>query len=60
MKELKIMANVFGTNMELVSYREEITFERYLKLYVDKYGKRGLAKIQSLPYPNIERKDVPK
>ena len=41
MKELHIQANVFGVNMELLGFKENITFEDYYNTYIHIYGKQS-------------------
>lgn len=39
MQELGVFANVFGTKMELLGYHCKLTFEEYLEVYRDVFGK---------------------
>lgn len=48
MKELNIQANVFGVNMELLGFKENITFEDYYNTYLHIYGKFSADHLKEL------------
>lgn len=47
--ELGLLANVFGTDMELLSYRASLTFEEYIRVYETVYGQEKAACVKKLP-----------
>lgn len=55
MKELNTLANVFGTNMELLSYSTNITFEDYYSIYFNIYGKQSADHLIKLEYPEVQQ-----
>ena len=48
MKELNIHANVFGTEMELLSFQTNITFQDYYNTYLHIYGKFSADHLKEL------------
>ena len=51
MTELKIMVNLFGTNMEVLGYRCKLDFKTYHSVYEYSYGKCILKNIRKKAYP---------
>ncbi len=49
MTELGFYANVFGTEMELLSYQSLLTYEEYIGIYQAVYGPEKAACIKRLP-----------
>ncbi len=49
MTELGLYANVFGTEMELLSYQSLLTYEEYISVYQAVYGPEKAACIKRLP-----------
>lgn len=47
--ELGLLANVFGTDMELLAYQTSLTFEEYLSVYETVYGPEKAAQVRKLP-----------
>ena len=48
MKELNLHANVFGTEMELLSFQTNITFQDYYNTYLHIYGKFSADHLKEL------------
>lgn len=48
MRELGILANVFGTEMELMSFSQTITFQDYYNVYLHIYGKQSADHLKEL------------
>ena len=48
MNEMKMLVNLFGTDMEILGYNCNFTYEEYLSVYTDVYGKRKADKIKRL------------
>ena len=48
MREMGILADVFGTEMELLGYHCNMTFEEYVSVYKDVYGDEKAANIRRL------------
>jgi len=53
MTEMKMMANLFGTNLEVLGYGCKLDFERYRTVYEYTYGKRVVKNVREVPYPEI-------
>ena len=51
MEPMGVMVNLFGVPMELMSFGRKVTFEEYLRIYVDASGSWIASHIHSLPYP---------
>lgn len=54
MTEMSVMADVFGTPMELLGYKCRVNFREYQSLYQESFGKWALKHLTALPYPNAE------
>lgn len=52
MSELKIMAKVFKTDMELLGYNCSLDFDEYRSIYLSSYGKWAAENITPLDYPS--------
>ena len=52
MTEMKLMVNIFGTNMEVLGYECKLDFKKYRSVYHYTYGKIVMQKIKYLPYPD--------
>ncbi|MGN0375983.1 MAG: GNAT family N-acetyltransferase [Butyrivibrio sp.] len=48
MTEMNIKVNLFGTDMEILGYGCNFTYEEYLHVYEEVYGKRKSDKIKKL------------
>ncbi len=46
MTEMKIMVNLFGTNMEVLGYQCKLDFETYRSVYEYAYGKGILKNVK--------------
>lgn len=53
MTEMKIMADVFGTHMELLGYDCSVSFEDYQSVYTDNIGKWISGRLKEVPYPDL-------
>lgn len=53
MKDLHILANVYGTPMELLGFNESVTFEDYYLTYYNIYGKARADRLILLDYPEV-------
>lgn len=51
MKECFVLANVFGTDMELLGYDSSVTFEDYYSVYVDIYGPSRATRLIKKEFP---------
>lgn len=51
MKEMKIMVNAFGAELEFLTYDCQVSFEDYFELYCSCYGAFAAKNIVRLPYP---------
>lgn len=51
MTEMKIMAKVFKTNMEVLGYGCQLDFPTYRSVYENAYGKKIAENVVELPYP---------
>jgi len=51
MTEMKIMANLFGTNMEVLGHGCRLDFATYSSVYKYTYGKRVMRNVREVPYP---------
>lgn len=52
MSELHIMADLFGTKMELLGYQCSLSYAEYRSLYVACLGKWTAKHVEELPYPD--------
>ena len=52
MQPIKVMVNLFGVAMELMSFGRTVTFEEYLAIYTDSTGAWIASHIHSLPWPD--------
>lgn len=53
MTEMRVMADVFGTHMELLGYDCSVSFKDYLSVYTDNIGKWAAERLKKVPYPNL-------
>ena len=51
MTEMEMIANVFGTDLEVLGYNCKLDFETYRSVYEYAYGKRAAAHVELVPYP---------
>lgn len=51
MTETKMMAKVFKTKMEVLSYQCKVDFNEYHSVYRNVYGTRGARNVQRVAYP---------
>lgn len=51
MSEMKIMANLFGTNMEILGHECKLDFETYRSIYEYTYGKQKVKNVRQVTYP---------
>ncbi len=51
MKEMKIMVNAFGAELEILTYDCQVSFEDYFELYCSCYGEFAGRNIEQLEYP---------
>ena len=51
MTEMKLMVNLFGTNMEILGYNCKFDFETYCSIYEYAYGKKILKNVRQASYP---------
>lgn len=51
MNEMKLMVNLFGTNMEILGYGCKLDFETYLSIYKYAYGKKIIKNVRQASYP---------
>lgn len=58
MTEMKIMVNLFGTNMEVMGYQCKLDFETYRSVYEYAYGKGILKNVRKKAYPVHIRKET--
>ncbi|MBR5127838.1 MAG: GNAT family N-acetyltransferase [Roseburia sp.] len=58
MTEMRIMVNLFGTNMEVLGHRCKLDYDTYRTVYEYAYGKNLMKNIKEVPYPdvNVENK----
>ena len=54
MNEMEMIANVFGTDLEVLGYNCKLDFETYRSVYEYAYGKRTAAHVELVPYPKKE------
>lgn len=54
MTEMEMIANVFGTNLEVLGYNCKLDFETYRSVYEYAYGKRAAEHVELVPYPKKE------
>lgn len=52
MTEMKMMANLFGTNMEVLGHGCKLDFATYSYIYEYTYGKRVVKNVREVPYPH--------
>lgn len=51
MKEMRVMASVFGVEMELLGFDKLVSFEEYHSIYLSNLGKWAADNIKEKPYP---------
>ena len=51
MTEMKMMVNLFGTNMEVLGHHCKLEFDRYKTVYEYTYGKRVMKNVKKAVYP---------
>lgn len=51
MKEMHIMVNAFGAELELLAYECRVSFEEYYKVYCSCYGRWAAKNLKELSYP---------
>lgn len=51
MTEMKMMVNLFGTNMEVLGHGCKLEFDAYCAVYEHTYGKRVMKNVREVPYP---------
>lgn len=56
MREMGILVNAFGAQLELLTYKCEVSFQEYYELYCYCYGKWAAENLKELPYPEEVRK----
>lgn len=54
MTEMKMMANLFGTNLEVLGHGCKLDFQTYRSVYEYTYGKRVAKNVREVPYPRLE------
>lgn len=54
MTEMEMIANVFGTDLEVLGYNCKLDFETYRSVYEYAYGKRAAAHVELVTYPKKE------
>jgi len=54
MSEMKMMVNLFGTNMEVLGHDCKLDFDTYRAVYEYTYGKRVLKNVRQVAYPTAE------
>lgn len=54
MTEMKMMVNLFGTNMEVLGHGCKLDFETYRAVYEHTYGKRVMKNVREVTYPQLE------
>ena len=57
MTEMKVMANVFGTAMELLGHGCEVSFSDYRSVYCNVYGEWAAKNLAELTYPSADEND---
>ena len=51
MTEMRMMANLFGTNMEVLGHDCKLDFATYRSIYKYAYGNRVMKNVKEVPYP---------
>ena len=51
MEEMKMIANVFGTDLEVLGYHCHLDFETYRSVYKNAYGNWAVKNVELVPYP---------
>lgn len=51
MEEMKVMVNLFGTNMELLGHGCKVDFARYRLIYESAFGRKLARNVQKRRYP---------
>ncbi len=54
MTEMKMMVNLFGTDMEVLGHGCKLDFDTYREVYGYTYGKRVLKNVKEVRYPQSE------
>lgn len=54
MTEMGMIANVFGTDLEVLGYNCKLDFETYRSVYAYAYGERAAKHVELVPYPKKE------
>ena len=54
MSEMKMIANVFGTDLEVLGYNCKLDFDTYRSVYQYAYGKWAYKNVELVPYPEKE------
>lgn len=57
MTEMKMMVNLFGTNMEVLGHGCTLEFDRYRTVYGSTYGKSIMKNVREVPYPEINKEN---
>lgn len=52
MTEMKVMADVFGTEMELLGFGCSVNFKEYQSVYLTNYGKWAAENLKEMNYPD--------
>ena len=51
MQEMQIMVNAFGAELELLTYKCQVSFEEYYELYCSCYGNWAARNLKRMKYP---------
>jgi len=54
MTEMKMMVNLFGTDMEVLGHGCKLDFDSYRAVYEHTYGERVMKNVREVPYPQAE------
>ena len=54
MTEMKMMVNLFGTDMEVLGHGCKLDFEAYSEVYESTYGARVRKNVKKVPYPQMQ------
>lgn len=57
MTEMKMMANLFGTNMEVLGHGCKLDFDTYRSIYEYAYGKKVVKNVTEVSYPQTDMKN---
>lgn len=55
MREMRVLVDLFGTEMELLGWECKVEFQDYLRLYQKSLGKWAVKHVKELPYPDQVR-----